>query len=103
MTTTRTLTQRLASASGISESDQELAIKLRRLSKSSRDGTTLAHAARRIEVMAKRDAAFQSAVNQLDSYFEYRTAANLEKWTEQSRTQVFSVIGKLREALEKAK
>lgn len=99
----KTLTERLANASGIAEGDQALILKLRRLSKTSRDGMTLSAAARRIEAMAKQRAAYQQAVNAIDDYFEYRTAGNLEKWTEQSRTQVYHVLGKLRESLEKTK
>ena len=99
----KSLTERLATASGIAEGDQALILKLRRLSKTSRDGMTLGAAARRIEAMAKREVAYRQAISEIDGYFEYRTAGNMEKWSEQSRTQVYHVIGKLRESLEKTK
>lgn len=99
----KTLTERLASASGIAEADQALILKLRRMSKTSRDGMSLAAAAKRIEALAKQRAAYQQAINEIDDFFEYRTAGNMEKWTEQSRTQVYHVIGRLRESLAKTK
>jgi hypothetical protein len=99
--TAKTLTERLASATGIAVDDQDIAVRLRRLARSSRESLTLMRAAQRIETLAKHETAYRRAMARLTDYFEMRTAANMEKWTPESRVFVHKVLADLTEALAK--